>query len=45
MVSKTFVSNCIRVFLAEEARRMAELEALALSAEQEEDVFEFGGMS
>lgn len=44
MVSKRFV-QMIFPFIAEEAKRKAELEELALSAEQdEEDVFDFGGM-
>lgn len=44
MVSKRFV-QMVFPFFAEEAKRKAELEELALSAEQdEEDVFDFGGM-
>ena len=44
MVSKRFV-QMVFPFFVEEAKRKAELEELALSAEQdEEDVFDFGGM-
>ena len=46
MVSKRFV-QMVFPFFAEEAKRKAELEELALSAEQDEedeDVFDFGGM-